>query len=683
MTCGFYHDDMTRVTLALIALLLTIPTAAADAPPVKGSLCFGNDCTSVSGTQLDVAPATTPRHFTWRADDGSRIVLGILDANAKSVDLAAKEWREVALRIAGEPRRAWPVDVRLLVQHARDEWPLVLDAKMVNKLTTLALPPGRYTLRLEAEHYHDAGRPIDVAKTARLDLHEIRLRPLPLVTGRVVITGKDGDQPLSGATIADDLANPLGTSDGTGAFRVELTPRGTGAIVVAHPGYAPKTVKLDFTEGDKDAGVVRLTSGQPLTVHVIRPNDLALRKLTVSLYRVDTSWQPTKLASRELAPNEDEVRFDEVSPAMHVLVVNGDGPLEWLSQEVKVEEGKAATAEVTIAPFTLRGEVHFGDEPLAAGGIELSATPQVWRVVQDLDANGHFGGVMWQHGVVGGWVNGPQLGTGVFRDSPELGADPSTWSIQIPKRLVHGRIYDAETKQPVPHISADMRAVRAMGMLPVDDDGSYRIVAIEPGTYEVFVNAEGYMKATATVTIAENDGSKELDVPLTRGAAQALELRWPDGTPVSAAHLCDTPIGNGICRFDYFSSRSGVATIRGVKGETRTLYVLPREGSLGVVRVAIGGDDAKPVAATIAPPAGTLRITFKGPPATVAVRWNGEPIPSDILISRFLNAWNGHELVWDHVPAGAYELSAAGHAPVRVGVATGEQAVELPTESRE
>src|SRR5207244_1534306 len=76
---------------------------------------------------------------------------------------------------------------------------------------------------------------------------------------------------------------------------------------------------------------------------VIRPPELRTKPLTVTLYRRDPAvYELTRIGSHELAVSDDEVAFDAVTPADHVVVVQGAEPLARISAPVKVEEGKAA-----------------------------------------------------------------------------------------------------------------------------------------------------------------------------------------------------------------------------------------------------------------------------------------------------------------------------------------------------
>jgi hypothetical protein len=660
---------MRQVTL-MLTLLCAVAVAAAEEPKEgpKGTLCFVSNGKLMScGKSLHVDPAPTRRLFVWTADDGSRIAAGALAPNGDSVALDGKEWQAVKLRVIA------PGDVSLELSNGRDKWPVSLPAKMVNRVTGLLLMPGHAVLTAKSEHHFDIRRNIDAS-----DLGELRFRPLPVVTGRVVVKGEKEDVPLSGAAVATGKGEPLGLTDGLGVFRAELAPPFPVAIVVSHPGYASKTVTISRDVSDKDVGVVRLVAGQTLTVRFARPERKAL---AVTLYRQDANkYEPTKIETRSVGADDEEITFNDVAEAPHVLVVSGDKPLERMSVGVK-----PPTAEVKIEPYTLDGEVRFGGEPLGRANVEFGAVDQTWRIAQTTDAEGKFGGTAWHHGAVFAAVSGQDLG-GWVHSNAEIGADPSSWTIDIPKRFVTGRVYDAGTKQPIQaemNLRRNSKSSQQMSTIRPDSEGRFRVIAVEPGEYEIFAEAPGYMKAEVKVTIAEGDGSKHADLPLSRGTAQPLELQWPDGTPVAGARLCDTPIGNGMCLASYVTDRQGRATLRGGKGETRTLYVLPREGSLAVLHVPIGGDESKPAHATVAMPVGTIRIRFDGPRAAVAMRWNGELIPQEIVTARYMgSAFRGDELVWDRLPTGVYELwpeREPSRPPVRVGVATGEQTATIVT----
>ncbi len=703
----------------LVSVLAT--AAAAQTPPgtsgqgaspspesVKGTLCFLSagklvNCAGTSELALPAEPAETARPFVWTSDDGSRVAAGTLAAKGDTIDLAAKEWRNAALRVAGDTAHGWPQDAAFrLTTPERKEWSWSLPARTIKRLTTLTLPPGRYALTVSAEHHRAAVRQFAVGETeARVSIGDITLAPLVVVNALVVTHREDREVPLGGATVTASLfAGPgpgdvklLMTTGDDGRVHAELPPaRGEVVLLIAHPGLVTKAIAVSVEPGDKDYGRVLLLPGTQLKVHLVRP-DLEERKLTVDLRRQDEKYEKTELGTRTLGPHEDDLVFDDLAPAEHFVVVNGTQPLEHISKQVTIEEGKPGTLEIEIKPFTLDGLVRYGGEPLTDGKVGLSA-PAIWRAEVPLDGAGRFGGTMWQRGKFSAYVSNQALfGTPFFTDShPHGDADPTAWTIDVPKRLISGRVLDEATKEPLPKARMMVRAVFNPSWLTFDgnvqiaDDGTYRVLTLKPGDWSLLVTAQGYLPANPHFQVTDTDGSRNYDVLLSQGSSQALELTWPDGAPVAGADVMEGSLGRGLFQQMQRSNPSGHVAMRGRPGDTQTVYVSPREGSLAIIHVTYGREDGKPLHMTVPLPAGTLRVLAvdeSGAPAltTCLLRWNGEVLLPDALMHHGSDrSLAKGEHLYVRMPAGVYEVWPIEYGqnvppalqPARADLASGE-----------
>lgn len=678
---------------------------------LAGTLCVLSNgkltnCTSTEGTLIHLQPAAESRRLVWTSDDGKRLAVAMVPANAETFDLG--KLRDVSLRVAGDPSRGWPAELRIGL--GRDV-AYSVPARSVAALTTISLPPARYALTFQAEHHVTAQRNVDLTSQPRVDAGEIRLRPLPLLIGTVVTTRDGKDVPLAGAEVSfsgPKLRVPphLATADEKGTVRAELPEGSPNVIVVSHAGVGSKTIKIERGDADVHLGTVRLLPGVPLTVKVVRPPALRAKPLTVTLLRRERDvYEPTNVASRELAGSDDAVTFDDVAAAEHIVIVRGDEPLAALSTPVTVEEGKAASVEVRIEPYTLAGRATFGGDPLGNATIGVHPRDQAWRASLMTAANGTFGGTAWQHGVLTGAVTDARVGSFFFADSPELGADPSVWNLEIRKRLIAGRVFDAATNEPLGNIFvAERIAIRdehgaeitGGSSVRTDDAGNFKVLAAVPGRYELRVEERDYTPKKIVVEIAGDDGSKTADFALERGIAQPLLLRWPDGAPIAAATIYD---GDAPAPGDlpprYRSDATGTALIHGRNGEAHTLYVMPVEGSIAVVHLTIGGE-AKPVEAIVGRPAGALRIAAvdaEGKPSSggIVLRYNGELIPVEIVGRRYETNTGfdaAGERVLDRLPAGTYEVwvvrdwALPPEPGARAGISAGETRVRVVVPKR-
>lgn len=665
------------------------------------------NCTPTTEALIKLQPAAESRRVVWTSDDGKRLAVATVAANVETLDLG--KLRDVAVRVSGDPSRGWPADVR--IGFGRDAV-VTLPAKSVAKLTTISLPPSRYAISFQAEHHLTAVRNIDLASQPRVDAGEVRLRPLPLLTGTVVTTKEGKDVPLSGADVS--FAGPklrvpphLAATDEKGIFRAELPEYPPDVVVVSHAGVGSKTIRLERRDADANLGTIRLLPGVALTVKVARPPELRAKPLNVTLYRRDQGiYELTRVAAHELATNSDEVTFDDVAPAENVIVVEGDSPLARIGTTVKVDEGKPAVAEVRIEPYTLTGHVTFGGDPLDGAQFDIFPKDQAWRTQVTVAADGTFSGSAWQHGIFTGAVNDQRIGSFFFADSPELGADPSVWNFDVKKRLISGRVYDAATKEPMANLTVIERlAIRGESgktitggsSVRTDASGNFKVLAALPGRYELRVNHPDYRPVSAFVEIGDEDGSKTADLALERGVTQPLVLRWPDGAPIASATIYDGDAPSpGDLPPTYRTDATGTALIRGKSGEVHTFYVMPLEGSIGVVHLTIPSDDVKPVEAVIGRPTAALRVVARDPDGNpssggVVFRFNGDYIPPD-MVSRRYGPTSGFdaagERVLDRLPAGMYEVwvvrsyAQPTQPGARVGISTGEERVQITVPKR-
>lgn len=693
------------------AVLLLIPLvgaliAAAEEPPLRGTLCFVSneklvDCASTTGTKLRTEPKEAARAFVWTSDDGKRAAAGTLAAKAEAIDLNEKEWHNVTLHVIGDRGRGWPLDTRFALDRT---WFWIEPGRLMTKLATLSLPAGKHALKISAEHHAEASRSFDLRTQAVINAGEVRLIALPLVTGTIITTSEGKDVPVAGAFISSANGVLLTKSDDTGAFRYELRAPRPDAVVVSREGFASRLLKLEKNDGDKNLGTIRLSRGATLKVSVTRPPDLDTRRLTVTLLQLsETFSEPVTLATRELPVHESELSFENVGQGRYYVLISGSEPLERLAQEVTVGSAEPASVSMEIRPYTLNAHVQFGSEPMTDGNVYVTPRTRAWRAIRTLDGRGSFGGIAWQRGSFSGIVEAPAvLGSAILVDSPALDSDPAEWTITIPKRLITGRVIDAATSQPLPKAEITLRGTLASSVtmmlgIDLDGDGHFQILAAQPGEYQINVSLEGYMHAVRSITVADNDPSRDIEIALVHGSTQSLDLSWPNGSAVANAQILEGRIGNGLFNQRTQSDATGHVTLLGTPGSVQTVYVLPVEGSIAVVHVTIGSDDSKPVQAVVPLPVGGLHVVgvdADGAPAVAGyvVRWNGELLDPDVMMSRNRPGPASNERIIAPMPAGVYELwpvTSVGEAyqivaagggstpPARVDLASGEVEIRV------
>lgn len=693
-----------RALAAVMLIAFATSAAGDDATALKGLLCFvaakrAPDCRSAGGKSIPVAASDVERMFVWSNADGKQLVFGVLPPKSESVDLMDKTLRDVTLTIRGDRRHGWPEDVQIHVTDAnKKEWRWTVPVKSAGSLAQLRFPAGKYTIVFSADHHLSEARRIDVLKNTAL--REVLLRPMPVIGGRV-LTMKD--QPIANAQIIHADGRVIATTDEQGNFRGEAGEPLPDTVLVEKGGFGSSQIPLQLAEGDADLGTIRLGAGVKLSLHIERPegNHDAMR---VGLQRkTDFKYQYTPIASKELAADDDRLVFEDLSKGEFFVVIEGKTALEKLTAEVRLDASDAQK-DIKIEPYRLDGSASIGEDPINGElGISMSRFGMNLKLPVQ---NGQFSATLWQHGKLTGWVKANELDSYEVVTSPELGADPSVWDIRFPKRLISGRIYDAETRQPVDgtkmHLLRSSGTSRWYGSIPIREDGAFSILAVKNGTYELSVGAPDHADMKQTVEVRDSDdASVDRDFALARGEAATLEVVWPSGVPVANATVLDGVASDGYqAERNYTLDASGRLSLRLQRGESRTVYIVPREGSLAVAHLAAeDGSDSNPTRVIVPGPAGSLHIeisTEDGKPAAraaVGMRFNGETIPAPVLyeIGFRVAPQRLSDRLLLQLPAGAYELwpvsqqpwavSSQSRAPIglvkRVDLSAGATNVEL------
>ena len=572
----------------------------------------------------------------------------------------------------GDRARGWPVKTHITLASAtakQQEW--TIEAAEARKPLAMKVEPGKYTLTIAAAQHRAVTREIAIEKD--LSLPEIALPPIPAISGRVIERQKEVEVALAGAQILAG-EKQLATTDTRGVFRVELTSEPTPAsITVVHTGQAPKTIPLfDNLAAENELGTIELDRGVTLTVRLDRRYDEP-KPLVVSI------WNRKVVARREVKPAEDDVPFSGLAPGNYMIVVKGTEPLEVMNEKVEVHDSDLEQ-RVTIAPFPLDGRVSLGNDALRAGGkIEIAGSG--WRTEAAVNEEGRFGGSMWQHGKVTGWLTTSIAPEPLMEVSPELGPGPSLWQIALKRRFIEGHIVDAATKEPIPDAAVEVEIVsgerRTSSSVAVGKDGGYAISAMQNGRYDIRVTAPDHADARRVAVVDDLSNSRTFDFQLEGGVEVVAYFVWNDERPVAGAAVIRSD--GKLVRTD----AAGRAVFSLHPGEARIVAVLPREGSLAAVELqAPRRGTADPVRVVVLPPAGSLRITIKDRRLPLIVRYNGNMLPAAAVALLAGDTSDDGPIRLRRLPAGAYDLGTGFALTARVTITYGEEAVELRGSNR-
>jgi hypothetical protein len=573
---------------------------------------------------------------------------------------------QLSFSMRGDRARGWPVKTKVTLASPATTKEWTVEAGDARKPVTVSVPAGSYRLTIAAEHHRIFTRTLDV--DGDLSLPEIALAAIPAISGRVVAREKDVEIPLAGAQIMGG-SKQLATTNEQGLFRVELSDEPPDSITVTHTGQAPAVVPLyENLAAENELGTIALPRGATLTV-VLDRRYSERKTLTVSVAGKRT------VASREVKPSEEEVAFDGIAPGDVQVIVKGTEPLELMSEKVEMHEADLEH-KMIIAPFRLDGRVQLGNDALHAGGtMEVVSKESAWRVQVPVDGDGHFGGVMWQTGKVSGWLKTPVNPAAIMEISPELGSDPSPWNIILKRRFIEGHMFDAATKEPVVkgHIEIVITAGdrRSESAAEVAKDGSFSIPAMQNGRYDLRATAADHADQSRVYYLGRDDESKTVDFALEGGIEAEVWCVWPNNQPAGGARVITEGAKTVI------ADAEGRAVLRLHAGETRTVWVVPRQGSFAIASIRAGrGGTATPTQVVVPQPAGSLRITSRLR-TPVEIVYNAHSLPAALI--QILRAETGDAGVMRvvHLPPGDYSVDATGARWVQVHLDSGEQAVEL------
>lgn len=575
----------------------------------------------------------------------------------------------LSFSMRGDRARGWPVKTKVTLTSASVTRELTVEAADARKPVSIEVPPGTYKLTIAAEHHRPFNRLVEL--DGDLSLPEIPLAPIPAINGRVVARDKEIEIPLAGAQVMDG-SKQLATTNEQGLFRVELSgERQPESITVLHTGQAPATVPLfEHLAAENDLGTITLPKGATLTV-VLDRRYRERKTLNVSVVGKKTS------ASRDVNPNETEVSFSGIPPGDVQVVVKGNGPLEVMNEKVEVRSDDQEHTMV-IAPFALDGRVMLGNDSLRGGGtIDIASAG--WQVPLPIDDEGRFGGTMWQTGKVTGWLKTSLNPSPIMESSPELGSDPSSWTIMLKRRFIEGHVYDAATKEPVVKGRIEVAVIaddrRSESTVEVAKDGKFSIPAMQNGRYDLRASAEAHADLRKTYVLGRDDESRTVDFPLEGGVQAEIWCVGSDGQPAPRAQVF---VDDGRV---VMADPKGRAVLRLHARETRTVYVLQWHGSFAAadLQAARSGDFSLQV--VVPPPAGSLRIINRQRTPTM-VSYDGRQLPAALVQALREESGDPDTIRLVRLPAGDYGIWANRMRWRSVQLTAGELAVELLPQTR-
>jgi hypothetical protein len=259
---------------------------------------------------------------------------------------------------------------------------------------------------------------------------------------------------------------------------------------------------------------------------------------------------------------------------------------------------------------------------------------------------------------------------------------------------VVGVVVDAESGSPIANakIALEMSSVEQrhqfLANATAGQDGAFHFAPVLPGEHKILVSAEGYPLNEVTYRYGEKELTHALKIVLHRTPMTRLSVVDAHGSPVAGANFYVARGELAVVAYGR-TDATGKTPVIIPDGEERTVFVVPRDGSLGAMRIKSGTADVAMMLGD-----GASRIVMRAeseshdpiPGISLDVRYNGFLLPVEVLEaltargSRTSSDADG-QMVLTHMPAGVYELwpapAGASQAPVRMIAKAGDNVAVL------
>lgn len=665
--------------LGIAFLLIMVPPASGAFPAAApAQFCMGAadvfrstraECRPIMDVKV-TAEVDKPRLFVLLSGDRKRLILGRLEPPSTSVDLSNKVGVRVRLRLESVSKE-WPTDAELAVKStppARNEWHWTIAKDAAATLNSIELPPAIFEATIAAPHFEPVAFRVDAR--ANSDLGAIRLRPLPLLGGKVF--DRATHAPLAGAVVTSDAGKIVAVTNLNGEFREELAPDVNPAwVTISLAGYGTRTIVLAKTRADRTLPPIGLDRGVTLRVRVARETT-KYPAVSVELARLEDKKQ-IRLKSGKLVGSNSEWLAQDLDAGEYIVIVSGDQPLQKVARSATVKAGESSTVDLEVNPIDLLGTVSRGSARLPAAEVTLTSSRYGWSSIVKTNNVGAFEEDLWQPGTFGVVVSAPSLTDPYFTadDIPE--ALTAHLDIVIPSGRVVGRVVDARSQQPVVAAEVTLDSIlpentkRSIGAT-ADEDGRFAFEGVAPGSHTVTAEARNYLNSVPQSFDFSRDGeSKQLNIALSPADRFPLVVTAPDGAPI---------VGASVIQSALLFAEASVTDVRGRvdigfdQARGTLLMIVPKTGSFALYRIASGREIPRdPVQVTVSPPSASLTITTlddttRAPLRNIRIlmRYNGDFI--DPALARLFTALRGGSTItnehgqfsWLDLPAGTYEL---------------------------
>ncbi|MFL6245146.1 MAG: carboxypeptidase regulatory-like domain-containing protein [Thermoanaerobaculia bacterium] len=645
---------------------------------------------------MRVVPEQTIRSFVWISADAAITVAGFIPAGASEVLLADEMLATNKLIVSpSDASRRIATSFELRCGESAWKWSL---PRLQKQAMTLMHPAGDCKLMVGADGY----KTTETALTAP-DAGMVFLRRLPVISGSVIDAVTH--TPIGRAEIFLPEGDLLATTDQSGRFRVPMDRSWPVRLRVEAIGRASHMVDVPKAIADVDLPIV-LSAGGSVVVTLAPP--LGHEAVQWEARRIIDDAKDEKVRFGDIAAGQSTTTVEGLEAGPYRIILLGEAPLQRIAVSLRVLEAMTVETTVEIEPARLELEVLRGGKPFGGAEVEFVFRdgPAMWRSKLSVDDEGRKAEEIWQRGdylaAVSSWV-----------DSQRLDSEGTvTWKLEVPDRIIRGRVTDAATGQPIANVSVSLALTDeggdSMGRARSGADGVYEFKMVRNGSYVLRASLDGYEELrTPSALLAEDTVVETRDLAMRAASGPTVRAVNAVGMPLASVPVY-VATRNGV-QFAGSTNNDGRLTLAIDADDRGVAYVLPRSGSFGMVRFAPASESAsEDVVVTVAEGNATLEvhaISTNGDPIggmAFLMRVNGIPVPPEVkeALSRY-QGWPSQSdasgrLLLSHIPPGRYEIWPLASredyvavmsptpppAPVNVTVTPGHQVAELTFQSK-
>lgn len=672
---------------AILFCCAFVATAVAEDRPSRGQLCFSGECRLHScGESVEAAGSARTFIFSPSRHDHR---LGVLAAGATVPSCELEGSLDVQVRLLDRGMQ----NVLLRMKSAEgSEWAFRLTEDDVKRPITIGVARGSYEIVAETPHFVTYRKTLEIAADRAVVVAE--LRPLRTIEGILVdrVTGAV----VGGAKIVADTGEDAITQR-DGRFVLEIDPeRWPKQLDVRAKGFGSRIVAVPPARVNTSLDKIALARGVTVeaAIHQTEPGQVVLVEL---LKLRNQGRQPGGVVQTLTLPKSHamsrSVRFENVEPGQYVVLANGARPSQRAGQRVDVQEWDVPPVNVQLTPFRLRLRTMKDGEPLGDTRVILRQHEAFWQTDVAMDDAGEAAVDLWQGGRVTATVE--SRNSVPWRNERTIAeAIDGDWLLEMPRLEVVGRVIDAESGAAIPNagVALEMSSTERHYHLSVsanaDHEGAFRFAPVFPGEHTIRVASSDYPVSETIYTFGEEEESRSLTIALHRTPRTQLSVVDARGLPVTGAKVF-VLAGDAATVTSGRTDATGQTPVFIPEGATHNVLVVPRDGSLGAMRIQSGTRQVRMVL-----PEGSSRIVVRAeseshepiPRISLDVRYNGFLLPVEVMEaltargSMTASDADGR-MVLNNMPAGTYELwpvpGNAGRAPVRMIATPGENLATL------